>query len=88
MLADSRRPTANCRRLSYIVPCRRSVLDCAPLLEDLASALESDLPLDARQVARLNLLARNGIGPFYSEGRRGELARALQQISAAIVADD
>lgn len=75
-------------RLSQVVPCRRSVLDCAPLLEDLSAVLDGELPLDAQQVARLGILARNGVGPFYCRGRCAELAHALEQISSGIVADD
>jgi hypothetical protein len=88
LLDEARHPSASSRRLSCIVPCRRSVLRCASMLEDLSTVLQSDLPLDAQQVARLRLLSRNGIGPFYCSGRDQELWNALCQITAGIVADD
>jgi hypothetical protein len=58
------------------------------MLEDLSTVLQSDLPLDAPHVARLRLLTRDGIGPFYCSGRDQELWTALCQITAGIVADD
>jgi hypothetical protein len=88
ILHDARDPTANLKRLSCIMPCRRSVLRSAPLLQDLSDVLRGDLPLDAQQVARLRVMARNGVGPLYCDGRREELARALELISAGIVAVD
>lgn len=88
LLEEARNPNASFKRLSCVVPCRRSVLRCAPLLEDLSAVLQGDLPLDARQVARLRVMARNGVGPFYCDGRRQELANALELISAGMVAED
>lgn len=88
LLDDARHPTANFKRLSCVVPCRPSVLKCASLIEDLSCVLGSDLPLDAQQVARLRVLSRNGVGPFYCRGRPNELSDALGEISAGIVADD
>src|SRR5581483_10350833 len=85
LLNEARHPNANFRRLSCVVPCRQSVLHCAPMLEDLSTVLESDLPLDAQQVARLRVLSRNGVGPFYCRGHRDELTSILEQISAGIV---
>jgi hypothetical protein len=88
VLGDARRPAANFKRMTYVAPCRRSVLHCAPQLEDLSAVLASGLPLDPRQMARLRILARDGIGPFYCGGRSAELAEALDLISAGIVAQD
>ncbi len=88
VLGDARRPAANFRRTTYVAPCRRSVLHCAPLLEDLSTVLSGSLPLDPRAVARLRVLARDGIGPFYCGGRCAELAEALNLISRGIVAQD
>jgi hypothetical protein len=83
-----RRPTANFKRTAYVAPCRRSVLHCAPLLEDLSALLAGGLPLDPEPVARLRVLARDGIGPLYCGGRCQELEGALNLISASIVAED
>jgi hypothetical protein len=88
VLGEARRPAPNFKRTTYVVPCRRSVLHCAPLLEDLSAVLVSSLPLDPREVARLRVLARDGIGPFYCGGRCAELTEALNLISAGIVAED
>ncbi|HTU29117.1 MAG TPA: hypothetical protein VMF07_07030 [Solirubrobacteraceae bacterium] len=88
VLDDARNPSTNFKRLSCIVPCRDSILRCAPLLEDLSDVLHGDLPLHAQHVARLRVMSRDGIGPFYCDGRRAELTRALELISAGIVADD
>jgi hypothetical protein len=88
VLEQARQPKADCRRLVCIAPCRRSVLQCESLLEDLCNVLGSELPLEPGRVARLRVLSRNGIGPFYCTGRANELSRILEQISAGIVADD
>ncbi len=87
-LGDARRPAVNFRRTTYVAPCRSSVLHCAPLLEDLSAVLASGLPVDPAALARLRVLARDGIGPFYCGGRCAELAEALNLISAGIVAED
>jgi hypothetical protein len=88
VLGEARRPTTNFKRTNYVTPCRHSVLHCAPLLEDLSAVLASGLPLDPQHLARLRVLACDGIGPFYCGGRAKELASALETISAGIVAED
>lgn len=88
VLKEARHPVAVGRRLVCIAPCRRSVLQCAPLLEDLSTVLGSDLPVDPGQVARLRVLSRNGLGPFYCAGRADELSQILEQISDGIIAVD
>lgn len=88
MLDDARHPNARHQRFLCVVPYGPAVTRCAPLIEDLSAVLAGDLPLDTMQVARLHILARDGIGPLYCSERSGELASALERISARIVAED
>jgi hypothetical protein len=87
LLADARHPTAGARRASSVVPCRRSILGCSQLIQELSAVLDGDLPLDARQVARLQVLAHDGVGPLYRSDRGDELSSALQTIRAGLIAE-
>jgi hypothetical protein len=62
--------------ISRIPPRRQEVLGAADVLERLARRLLDRAPVDARGVARTELLLRDGTGPLYSPGAAGRLAAA------------
>lgn len=47
-------------------------------LEELANLLLSSVPVDARGVARVRLLLRDGASPLYHSRRAGNLERAVE----------
>jgi hypothetical protein len=63
---------------------RREVLRNAPLLRETARRLQVAGPVDARGVAQIRRLLRDGAGPLYSddciEDLRGALRRALDAL--------
>ncbi|HTU87789.1 MAG TPA: hypothetical protein VMF57_19580 [Solirubrobacteraceae bacterium] len=60
----------------------RLVLD---LVEQVGEMLEGGEAVDARGVARLELLLRDGSGPIYATGGAAALRLALQQVLDALV---
>ena len=68
-------------RGAVIYPCREQVLEALPELLTIASRLRSADPIDARGIARLNILLSDGSGPCYVRIRRNALNDALQEIS-------
>ncbi|HTU97519.1 MAG TPA: hypothetical protein VMF14_16855 [Solirubrobacteraceae bacterium] len=70
------------RRLQVCVP---EVVDAAPLLYDLADQLAWPGPVDARGVAQVLLLLRDGTGPLYGEPWPGCLECTLTRARDALV---
>ena len=68
-------------RGAVVYPCREQVLEALPALLTMAGRLRCADPIDARGVARLNILLSDGIGPCYVRIRRNALTDALQEIS-------
>lgn len=64
--------------------CRTEVLHAREELEEIAYHLLSSEPVDARGVARVRLLLRDGSSPVYRFRRRGELEQALQEALEAL----
>jgi hypothetical protein len=65
-------------------PCAPEVLDVAPLLHDLAAELAHPGPVDARGVAQVRLLLRDGTGPLFDKPWPGDLERCLTQALSAL----
>jgi len=57
--------------------CRQKVLTARPALEALAERLERPGPVDARGVAHVRLLLRDGGGPLYSRPDADDLEHPL-----------
>jgi hypothetical protein len=73
------------RPLSFSVPiCRRKVRRSSSTLEALADRLVADEPLDARGLAQLRLLLRDGGGPVYLMPAADDLEPALERVMAAL----
>ena len=68
-------------RGAAVYPCREQVIDALPALLTIAGRLRSADPIDARGVARLNILLSDGSGPCYVRIRRNALTDALREIS-------
>jgi hypothetical protein len=68
-------------RGAVIYPCREQVIDALPALLSIAGRLRSAEPVDARGIARLNILLSDGSGPCYVRIRRNALSNALHEIS-------
>jgi len=68
-------------RGAVIYPCREQVIEALPALLIIAGRLRSAGPIDARGMARLNILLSDGSGPCYVRIRRNALNDALQEIS-------
>jgi hypothetical protein len=64
-----------------ISPCREQVRDASSLMGAMASRLRSGEPLEARGIARLRDLLRDGGGPCYAPCDPEALTHALQEIS-------
>ena len=68
-------------RGAVVYPCREQVIEAMPALLTIAGRLRSSDPIDARGIARLNILLSDGSGPCYVRIRRNALTDALQEIS-------
>jgi hypothetical protein len=68
-------------RGAAVYPCREQVVEAMPALLTVAGRLRSSDPIDARGIARLNILLSNGNGPCYVKIRRNALTDALREIS-------
>ena len=68
-------------RGAVVYPCREQVIEAMPALLTIAGRLRSSDPIDARGIARLNILLSDGNGPCYVKIRRNALTDALQEIS-------
>ena len=68
-------------RGAVVQPCREQVIEALPALLTTAGRLRSAEPIDARGVARLNILLSDGSGPCYVRIQRNALTDALQEIS-------
>ena len=80
---------ANARRANHPfdphVPLRRrEILDAAELLEELADRLEAPEPVDARGVAQVRVLLRDGESPLFNPGRANQLAEAFEAALEAL----
>jgi hypothetical protein len=62
--------------IAQVEPDRRQVLVAAEALETLAERLLDPAPVDARGVARAEVLLRDGTGPLYSRHAEESLAAA------------
>jgi hypothetical protein len=68
-------------RGAVVEPCREQVLEALPVMLSVAGRLRSVDPIDARGIARLNILLSDGSGPCYVRIQRNALNNALQEIS-------
>ncbi|HTX10218.1 MAG TPA: hypothetical protein VME22_16475 [Solirubrobacteraceae bacterium] len=67
------------------LPVATQVLLVQELIEEVVEVLESDEAIDARGVAGLEVLLRDGAGPLYGATvNESELRRALEQILDAL----
>ena len=64
-----------------VYPCREQVIEAMPAMLTIAGRLRSADPIDARGIARLNILLSDGSGPCYVRIQRNALTDALQEIS-------
>jgi hypothetical protein len=67
-------------RGAVVLPCREQVIEAMAPMLTVAGQLRCAAPVDARGVARLNILLSDGSGPCYVRIRRNALTDALQQI--------
>ena len=67
-----------------VEPCREEIADAAPLLEEILGVLRSDAPVYCQGVAMLELLLRDGGGPFYRPASRGQLAGEPDRVLFAL----
>ncbi len=82
LLHDAARPRHPFERRLH--PAAPEVMDAAPLLYDLAGELSCPGPVDARGVAQVRLLLRDGTGPLYDEPWPGYLERCLTRALEAL----
>ena len=80
LVEHAQQPRSQCRG-AVVYPCREQVLEALPPLLTVAGRLRSGDPIDARGIARLNILLSDGSGPCYVRIRRNALTDALQEIS-------
>ena len=78
--SSAQRPRSQYRG-AVVYPCREQVIEALPALLTIAGRLRSADPIDARGIARLNILLSDGSGPCYVRIRRNALTDALQEIS-------
>ena len=64
--------------------CRRKVLDAEAMLGEVADRLASGQPVDARGVAQIRLLLRDGCGPLYTRPQADDLQSALDAAIEAL----
>jgi hypothetical protein len=88
LLVDAERPARQFRHTAAIRPCREQVRAAAPLIDAIVLQLRSDAPLDARGVARLQLLITDGSGPCYVQRHPQALTAALQTAMQWLEAPD
>ena len=86
LLRDAAQPTHPLERQLH--PWAPEVIDAAPLLYDLADQLAYPGPVDARGVAQVRLLLRDGTGPLYCERWPGCLEGALARALIALIPAD
>jgi hypothetical protein len=80
-LVENAQSTRNQCRGAVVYPCREQVLEALPVLLTIAGRLRCADPIDARGIARLNILLSDGSGPCYVRIRCNALKDALQEIS-------
>jgi hypothetical protein len=80
-LVEQAQQPRNQQRGAVVYPCREQVIEAMPALLTIAGRLRSADPVDARGMARLNILISDGSGPCYVRIRRNALTDALQEIS-------
>jgi hypothetical protein len=64
--------------------CRRKVLQAKNALEELADYLLADGPVDARGVAQVRLLLRDGSGPLFTRPQADDLRHSLRAAFEAL----
>jgi hypothetical protein len=80
-LAEQSQEPRSLYRGAAVEPCREQVMEALPALLGVSSLLRSAEPIDARGIARLNLLLSDGTGPCYVRIERNALSNALREIS-------
>jgi hypothetical protein len=88
LLVDAERPARQFRHTAAIRPCREQVRAAAPQIDAIILELRSNRPLDARGVARLQLLITDGSGPCYAQRHPRALTAALQTAMQWLEAPD
>lgn len=82
LIADAERPLGP---LAPSLPiCRRKVLRSRESLKQLADRLMRHEPVDARGVAKVNLLLGHGRGPVYDGPAADDLTAAVQEALQAL----
>jgi hypothetical protein len=79
LVEQTQRPRSQYRG-AVVYPCREQVIEALSPLLTVAGRLRSADPVDARGMARLNILLSDGSGPCYVRIRRNALTDALQEI--------
>lgn len=69
---------------SPTLPVPHHILLARELIEEVVEALEGAEPIDARGAAGLEILLRDGGGPFYGTGGSSALRLALERILDAL----
>lgn len=70
---------------SFRIPiCRRKVLQAESTLEKVADRLASGDPVDARGIAQIRLLLKDGCGPLYNRPQADDLQPALDAAIEAL----
>jgi hypothetical protein len=81
ILHEAKRPTHPHTRVPI---CRRKVAQSASALEQLADRLLSPGAVDARGVAQVRLLLRDGTGPLYSRPQADDLEQPVRATIKAL----
>jgi hypothetical protein len=80
LVENAQQPRSH-HRGAAVYPCREQVIEAMAAMLTVAGPLRCAAPVDARGVARLNILLSDGSGPCYVRIRRNALTDALQEIS-------
>ena len=80
LVENAQQPRSH-HRGAAVYPCREQVIEAMPALLTIAGRLRSSDPIDARGIARLNILLSDSSGPCYVRIQRNALTNALREIS-------
>jgi hypothetical protein len=76
--------SADAPQCASVAVCRRKIQKATGTFEELAERLAAERLVDARGVAQVRLLLRDGFGPLYSHPRADDLEPALQSAIEAL----
>jgi hypothetical protein len=66
------------------IPVPRDLLGAREFIDEVADLLDSTEPVDARGVAQLQVLLRDGSGPLYGAGGPAAVRRSFQEVIRAM----